>query len=268
MCNQIMTSWCACVHECLCLRPMPVGCLICRFRSPISTCIFSFTCIQTSSIDILVPYKPLSYYVIGLPIACTLPFVVRRVRVISRSCVSFRLSPCASLSEIGLVTSLSTCSCLSRTICLGICMCLLQCCCCTRSHATSATPAYHNINSATGTRTRVARVRAEYPNQLDYSGACIGLQCVHLARQFLHQPRATSRAITLVCAAWFERGIVAITPVAVAHMIIPVVNHTCSFSHSPDITLSRASIAQLVEHALRKRMVLGSIPSGGFHRPP
>ena len=25
-------------------------------------------------------------------------------------------------------------------------------------------------NSATGTRTRVARVRAEYPNQLDYSG--------------------------------------------------------------------------------------------------
>ena len=27
-------------------------------------------------------------------------------------------------------------------------------------------------NSATGTRTRVARVRAEYPNQLDYSGAC------------------------------------------------------------------------------------------------
>ena len=27
-------------------------------------------------------------------------------------------------------------------------------------------------NSATGTRTRVARVRAEYPNQLDYSGLC------------------------------------------------------------------------------------------------
>ena len=26
-------------------------------------------------------------------------------------------------------------------------------------------------NSATGTRTRVARVRAEYPNQLDYGGA-------------------------------------------------------------------------------------------------
>ena len=25
-------------------------------------------------------------------------------------------------------------------------------------------------NSTTGTRTRVARVRAEYPNQLDYSG--------------------------------------------------------------------------------------------------
>ena len=28
-------------------------------------------------------------------------------------------------------------------------------------------------NSATGTRTRVARVRAEYPNQLDYSGLSI-----------------------------------------------------------------------------------------------
>ena len=26
-------------------------------------------------------------------------------------------------------------------------------------------------NSATGTRTRVARVRAEYPNQLDYGGS-------------------------------------------------------------------------------------------------
>ena len=28
--------------------------------------------------------------------------------------------------------------------------------------------------SATGTRTRVAQVRAEYPNQLDYSGAGFG----------------------------------------------------------------------------------------------
>ena len=28
-------------------------------------------------------------------------------------------------------------------------------------------------NSATGTRTQVARVRAEYPNQLDYSGFCL-----------------------------------------------------------------------------------------------
>ncbi len=31
-------------------------------------------------------------------------------------------------------------------------------------------PPPHCQNSATGTRTRVARVRAEYPNQLDYSG--------------------------------------------------------------------------------------------------
>ena len=28
-------------------------------------------------------------------------------------------------------------------------------------------------NSATGTRTRVTRVRAEYPNQLDYSGSAV-----------------------------------------------------------------------------------------------
>ena len=38
----------------------------------------------------------------------------------------------------------------------------------------NAVPALHRSfavpNSATGTRTRVARVRAEYPNQLDYSG--------------------------------------------------------------------------------------------------
>ena len=37
-----------------------------------------------------------------------------------------------------------------------------------------AFPPHHTTkqmhNSATGTRTRVARVRAEYPNQLDYSG--------------------------------------------------------------------------------------------------
>ena len=31
------------------------------------------------------------------------------------------------------------------------------------------------INSTTGTRTQVARVKAEYPNQLDYSGVVVGL---------------------------------------------------------------------------------------------
>lgn len=35
-----------------------------------------------------------------------------------------------------------------------------------------------NQNSATGTRTRVARVRAEYPNQLDYGGH------VHMKKRF------------------------------------------------------------------------------------
>ena len=33
-------------------------------------------------------------------------------------------------------------------------------------------------HSATGTRTRVARVRAEYPNQLDYSGVAECRMCV------------------------------------------------------------------------------------------
>ena len=62
--------------------------------------------------------------------------------------------------------------------------------------------------SATGTRTRVARVRAEYPNQLDYSGSCLSnslgsvrstlcdgvsaadLSAVRLA--FLHSPSSVS----------------------------------------------------------------------------
>ena len=35
-------------------------------------------------------------------------------------------------------------------------------------------------NSATGTRTRVARVRAEYPSQLDYSGSCKATQVVQI----------------------------------------------------------------------------------------
>ena len=51
-------------------------------------------------------------------------------------------------------------------------------------------------NSATGTRTRVARVRAEYPNQLDYSGS--GICSSHTYCRFsswncsscqMHQPR-------------------------------------------------------------------------------
>ena len=37
-------------------------------------------------------------------------------------------------------------------------------------------------NSATGTRTRVARVRAEYPNQLDYSGVADSSDPIYMAR--------------------------------------------------------------------------------------
>ena len=43
-----------------------------------------------------------------------------------------------------------------------------------------------NKNSATGTRTRVARVRAEYPNQLDYSRSCHALETLH--RPFIQIP--------------------------------------------------------------------------------
>ena len=43
-------------------------------------------------------------------------------------------------------------------------------------------------SSATGTRTRVARVRAEYPNQLDYSGICI----YNMSPLFLNDRRSWS----------------------------------------------------------------------------
>ena len=39
-------------------------------------------------------------------------------------------------------------------------------------YAKATQPHHRIIGSATGTRTRVARVGAEYPNQLDYSGSC------------------------------------------------------------------------------------------------
>ena len=45
-------------------------------------------------------------------------------------------------------------------------------------------------HSATGTRTRVARARAEYPSQLDYSGCCINSKPGPL--QQLHVPRRTN----------------------------------------------------------------------------
>jgi hypothetical protein len=52
----------------------------------------------------------------------------------------------------------------------------------------NAVPALHRSlavpNSATGTRTRVARVRAEYPNQLDYSGSCQALEPLHQPFEF------------------------------------------------------------------------------------
>ena len=47
-------------------------------------------------------------------------------------------------------------------------------------------------NSATGTRTRVARVRAEYPNQLDYSGSA-----VHVLSFFAFPPRCSRIRIAI-----------------------------------------------------------------------
>ena len=44
-------------------------------------------------------------------------------------------------------------------------------------------------NSATGTRTRVARGRAEYPNQLDYSGSWPNLCCLCSHLRFVVVPR-------------------------------------------------------------------------------
>ena len=47
-------------------------------------------------------------------------------------------------------------------------------------HAPSFVNVFSAENSATGTRTRVARVRAEYPNQLDDSGVVCNARCVSL----------------------------------------------------------------------------------------
>ena len=54
----------------------------------------------------------------------------------------------------------------------GRCTCSFRCGGggCMSTISSSCDAAYSKQNSATGTRTRVARVRAEYPNQLDYSG--------------------------------------------------------------------------------------------------
>ena len=50
-------------------------------------------------------------------------------------------------------------------------------------------------SSATGTRTRVARVRAEYPNQLDYSGDAIMIPSPFL----LDTTRDTGRHFEMTC---------------------------------------------------------------------
>ena len=51
-----------------------------------------------------------------------------------------------------------------------------------------------NSLSATGTRTRVARVRAEYPNQLDYSGLAVysGVQANPFC-QFVNEKHSASK---------------------------------------------------------------------------
>ena len=50
-------------------------------------------------------------------------------------------------------------------------------------------------NSATGTRTRVARVRAEHPNQLDYSGFCHTLEKqTRASRKRLRRPERPGQA--------------------------------------------------------------------------
>ena len=58
-------------------------------------------------------------------------------------------------------------------------------------------PQPENRHSVTGTRTRVARVRAEYPSQLDYSGCCINSN--HDPLQQLHLPRRTHASAQQAC---------------------------------------------------------------------
>jgi hypothetical protein len=42
-----------------------------------------------------------------------------------------------------------------------------------------------NKNSVAGTRTRVSRVRAEYPNQLDYNGYILSLSFIPIVIEIL-----------------------------------------------------------------------------------
>ena len=63
------------------------------------------------------------------------------------------------------------------------------------------------LNSAAGTRTRVTRVRAEYPNQLDYGGFAGASNRVHILYRMAHMEGNSQmsnrwRALYFTLAAW------------------------------------------------------------------
>ena len=68
-------------------------------------------------------------------------------------------------------------------------------------------------NSATGTRTRVARVRAEYPSQLDYSGSCDSGRSKHRRRSTCSRPLRTGNVHhQLTSRSWETGGVVSPVP--------------------------------------------------------
>ena len=94
-------------------------------------------------------------------------------------------------------------------------------------------------NSATGTRTRVARVRAEYPNQLDYSGFWWGNKISYDGVKLRRCWRLARHA-----------------PLAPTKLFLP-----------PDmcgLSAFRAAIAQLGERQTEDLKVPGSIPGLGI----
>ena len=87
---------------------------------------------------------------------------------------------------------------------------------------------------------------------LQHCGPATGAQCAAMGPVII---RGRSPNITGPYAPWVNDKLFA-NCTATGHYLLAATNSG---------ELSNASLAQLAEHALRKRMVVGSIPTGGLH---